>query len=124
MVILDTCALIELCLSSPQLAKKTIDQIEKGATLLSISFAEIACKLRFGKLSMSLSVEALFQQYQSIPNFSIVDTTVEDWLAAINLAWEHKDPADRLIVSYAQRFGLTIVTSDKKIKSFYKKVLW
>lgn len=44
MVILDTCALIELCVEKPALKKTALDKIESGAIVLSVSFAEMALK--------------------------------------------------------------------------------
>jgi PIN domain nuclease of toxin-antitoxin system len=124
MVILDTCCLIELCQKEPKISNKCRAQIEEGAIILSISFAEIACKVQFGKLTMNLSPRDLYQEYRSIPSIAIIETSAEDWFDSIELDWDHKDPADRLIVAYAQRNKSPIVTTDKRIKKFYKNVLW
>ena len=44
----------------------------------------------------------------------------------MNLAlnWDNKDPADRVIVTLAKNLGAGIVTSDKRIRNFYKKCIW
>ena len=125
MVILDTCAIIEINKIKPQLSNKTLDKIEKGAYILSISFAEIACKMKAGKLTMNLTADDLYSNFLQIPTIDIIKIGVEEWLESIDLDWDdNRDPADRLIVTFAKRKKIPIITSDKKIKSFYKQVIW
>ena len=125
MVVLDTCAIIELCKTKPTLSVKTIHLIEQQALILSISFAEIACKLKTGKLEMDLSASDLHMQYSNLTHIDIVNIGVEEWFESIELAWpDNKDPADRIITSFAIKKKIPIVTSDNKIKRFYKKVIW
>lgn len=125
MVILDTCALIEAIKPSPTFSNKVIKQIDNGAYILSISFAEIACKIKLGKLEMSVSPRELLRDFSKISNIQIVNIGVSEWLDSIELNWdENRDPADRLITSFAAKKELAIVTSDKKIQKFYKKIIW
>lgn len=124
MVVLDTCAVIELCLSRPSLSAPALKKIGVGAFVLSVSFAEIALKVKRGKLILDVSPQALVEQYLSIPTMKIVDIGYREWFDAIDLEWFQRDPADRLLVGYASRNNLPIVTTDRKIKTFYKKVLW
>ncbi len=92
---------------------------------MSISFAEIACKIKLGKLEMSISSRELFEQFSQIENVEIIDIGVNEWLASIELIWdENRDPADRIITAYAIKHELSIVTTDKKIEKFYQKVIW
>ena len=125
MVILDTCALIEAFKSKPSFSSKTLKKIEEGAYVLSISFAEIACKMKLGKLHMEVSPRVLFQELSQVNGIQIIDIGVEEWLSSIELTWpENKDPAYRIILAYAIKQDLPIVTTDKQIKLFYKKVIW
>jgi PIN domain nuclease of toxin-antitoxin system len=125
MVVLDTCAIIEICKKSPSFSKKTFAQMETGAYVLSISFAEIACKVKIGKLEMSVSPRALYNELRQIPAIEIIDIGVEEWLNSVELSWsENKDPADRVITAFAEEKQLAIVTNDEKINHFYKKVIW
>ncbi len=125
MVVLDTCAVIEACKKSPTFSLKTVKQMEAGAYLLSISFAEIACKMKLGKLEMSISPRMLYNEFRQIKNIEIIDIGIDEWLDSIELEWnENKDPADRIITAFAAKTQATIVTSDKRIKLFYKKVIW
>ena len=124
MVIFDTCAIIEACKKVPDFSAKVVKQMEAGFYLLSISFAEIACKIKLGKLEMGIPTKILYQQYRQIEKAEIVDISVEHWLDSIDLSWDNKDPADRIITAFAAKSDLPIVTTDQRIKQFYKKVIW
>ena len=96
-----------------------------GAYIMSISFAEIACEIKLGKLELSISSRDLFQQINQIDHIEIIDISVSEWLDSIELVWdENRDPVDRIITAFAIKNELPIVTTDKKIKKFYGKVIW
>lgn len=125
MVVLDTCALIEICQPYPQLSQQTMHLIENGAFLLSISFAEIACKVKLGKLKLGMPPRELFLELSRTENLQIIDLGVEEWLNAIDLQWaENRDPADRVITAFAASKNLPLVTSDQKINGYYHQVIW
>ncbi len=125
MVVLDTCAVLEACKKVPGFSLKTLKQMEAGAYLLSISFAEIACQIKLGKLEMSVSPRMLYNEFRQIKNLEMIDIGIDEWLDSIELSWEeNRDPADRIITAFAAKKQASIVTSDKKIKAFYKKVIW
>lgn len=125
MVILDTCAVLEIVKQSPGLSMECLKKIDKGSYILSVSFTEIACKIKLNKLNIGITMEELFFEYSTIPSINIIDIGVQEWLESINLEWpDNRDPVDRLIAAYAMRKKIPIVTSDKKIKQFYSKVIW
>ena len=125
MVVMDTCAMIELGKTNSHLSHATLKKIQEGAYILSISFAEIACLIRLNRLKLSTSLEDFYRAYVQIPNFEIIKIGVEEWFDYVHLDWEtHKDPADRLITAFAVKRELPIVTTDKKMKKFYKRVIW
>jgi PIN domain nuclease of toxin-antitoxin system len=45
------------------------------------------------------------------------------WAKSVLLPWEHRDPADRVIVALAQDLDATIITADDEIAKFYKRCL-
>lgn len=125
MVILDTCAIIEIMKPSPSFSEKTMQLMDAGAYIMSISFAEIACKIKLGKLEMSISTRELFREFSQIESIEIVDLGVNEWLDSIELIWnDNRDPADRVITAFAVKNELSIVTTDNKIEKFYGKVIW
>lgn len=126
MVMLDTCALIEMVKtwSQQSFSKKTITSLDEGACLFTVSFAEIACKVKVNKLNLGLSIRDFCQFFSDLSGIQQMDVSRDDWLDSVELEWIEKDPVDRLIVAYAKKNDLIIVTSDQKIKQFYKKVIW
>src|SRR3990167_7837214 len=122
MVVLDTCAIINL-LQKDIISRKTLLLINQGAFLLSISFAEIACKVNIGKLDLGgKNVMELYEEYSDIQSIEMIDIDGRHWMQAINLDWpltkikQHKDSADRLILSFALDHKLPIVSSDQMMK--------
>lgn len=99
--------------------------MDDGAYIMSVSFAEIACKIKIGKLELSISTRELFNQYSQIEHIEVIDVGVNEWLDSIELIWDdNRDPADRIITAFAIKNELSIVTTDKKIEKFYRKVIW
>jgi PIN domain nuclease of toxin-antitoxin system len=45
-------------------------------------------------------------------------------VAATDLAWDHRDPADRLIVATAEDLALPLITRDRIIQGFYGRCRW
>ncbi len=105
MVVLDTCAVIEICKINTELRPKTLKLIEAGSYILSVSFAEIACKQKLNKLIMNISAEELYHHYLKLqPTIEIINIGVREWLDSIALGWnENRDPADRLITAFAKK---------------------
>lgn len=125
MVILDTCALLMLASEVCPLSKKTLNLINEGAFVLTISFAEIACKIKIGKLILPLSAIEFYEEIRQAEHLELVDVGIDEWFNAIDLDWaDNRDPVDRLITAFAIKRKISIVTSDMKVKKFYKKVIW
>lgn len=125
MVVLDTCAIVELCKDKVTFLPKTLRLIDSGCFILTISFAEIACKVQLGKLEMDITIRDLHQAFTEIEAVKLVDIGVDEWLDSIELAWpQNKDPADRMLTAFAMKRKIPLITSDQKIKKFYNKTLW
>lgn len=128
MVLLDTCALVELC-KREELQTFTLkikrNLVAEGAIILSISFAELACKVKANKLALGLSIDNLYHQFLTTTGIEIINIGVLEWFDSIKIDWpQNQDPVDRLITAYAIRHKLPIITSDRKIKIYYRQVLW
>jgi len=61
---------------------------------------------------------------KSVEKVTLLDVSSEDWIATVELAWEHRDPADRVVVATAMRRGLPLITSDAEMNKFYPDVIW
>ena len=128
-IVLDTCALIWWSLDPDKLsprAKEVCDQMEqeKSGLVPSIALWEIAIKIKNNKLDLGIGINEYVATLKKSDVISIIPIDEEIWLASVQLEWEHRDPADRVIVAIAQRHQAYIITSDKKIASFYSEVIW
>jgi PIN domain nuclease of toxin-antitoxin system len=43
---------------------------------------------------------------------------VETLIAANELPWHHRDPADHFIIATARRHGLTVITDDQRFQLY------
>ena len=115
--VLDTCALIDLLLAGyrPPLPAPW------GAS--AISWCEIAWKHRHGQLALGAHRDRFFADLRAV---GVVDVPVTARLAvaATDLAWDHRDPADRLIVATAEDLALPLITRDRIIQGFYGRCRW
>ncbi|MFN7282472.1 MAG: type II toxin-antitoxin system VapC family toxin [Dolichospermum sp.] len=128
-LVLDTCALIWWSLDPEQLsllAQKACEQMEKdkNGLVASISIWEIAIKIKNKKLDLGISLEIYIKRLQQSDVISIIPIDENLWLKSVALEWEHKDPADRIIVALANQYYAPIITKDQKISGFYPSVLW
>ncbi|HUF37113.1 MAG TPA: type II toxin-antitoxin system VapC family toxin [Anaerolineales bacterium] len=126
MVVLDTSALLLWTLDPGQLSESAEAAIsgEEQIVVSSISIWEIALKVKRGKLVLPISIEEYMIRLGQVNGLEILAVDVQAWLDNVNLDWEHRDPADRTIVSLARRLDSPLVTSDATIKGFYPKTVW
>ena len=128
MLLLDTCALIWYTEDESKLsldAIKVCDTIEKsGAFISSISIWEIGLKIKSKKLDLGLSAQAFLHRLKMLGTIDIIPVDEDVWLESLALDWEHRDPADRVIVATARLKNLPIITSDSNIRKFYSNSIW
>jgi PIN domain nuclease of toxin-antitoxin system len=125
-LVLDTSALFYWTLDPLQLSATARQAIQEADRLLvsSISIWEIALKVKRGTLQIPLSIDQYVAKLQQAEQLEIlpVDTTI--WLESVALDWEHRDPADRVIVALARQLKLPLVSNDRKIASFFSNMIW
>src|SRR5687768_7726849 len=101
MLLLDTHALIWWTLKPHRLstrARAACDRIASdGAFVSSISFWEIAVKVRKRTLDIGLPLTEFIALTKSV-NVVILPVDENMWLQSVDLEWKHRDPADRTIV--------------------------
>jgi PIN domain nuclease of toxin-antitoxin system len=128
-VVLDTCALIWWSLDPDRLsqrAKEACQQMEreKNGLVPSTAIWEIAIKIKNNKLDLGVSIDDYIATLKKSNVIRIVPIDGDIWLESVKLEWEHRDPADRVVVAIAQRNQAAIITADRKIASFYSLVIW
>jgi PIN domain nuclease of toxin-antitoxin system len=128
-VVLDTCALIWWSLDPDKLsqrAKEAFQQMEqeKNGLVPSTAIWEIAIKNKNHKLDLGVSIDDYIATLKKSNVIRIVPIDEDIWLESVKLEWEHRDPADRVVVAVAQTNQAAIITADRKIASFYSLVIW
>lgn len=125
MIVLDTHTLIWWIDSPEKLSKKArkiIDEEkhEEGNLLVSsISTLEIYRLVKNGKLQLINDIGSWLEKIESLPAVRFISVDNKIAISSINLSdFEHKDPADRIIIATALQFGVTLITSDKKILNY------
>lgn len=126
MVVLDTSAVLFWTLNPEMLSSTAATVIAREDQLLmsSISIWEIGIKVKRGKLVLPLSVREYVERLRNVDRVEILAVDELAWLDSLDLEWEHRDPADRVIVATARRFGCPLVTSDTAMAQFYERVVW
>ena len=122
MIVLDTHALLWWALDPDQLSEtavRTVAEMEReGGFASSISVWELGVKVQRGKLELGLGIDEFVRRVEqsSAIEFVPVDTTT--WLSSLRLQWDHRDPADRVIVATALLKGVPILTKDTTLHAF------
>jgi PIN domain nuclease of toxin-antitoxin system len=125
-IVLDTAALIFWTIDTPKLSVAAREAIEASDRRIvsSISIWELALKVKQRRIVLPISVEDYMAGLSQVPKLEILSVDAATWLASVSLPWEHKDPADRVIVASATQLDCPLVTSDRVIAGYYPKVVW
>ena len=121
MIVLDTQAWLWWMHDPAKLSKKAIAAIKEaeaaeGMLVSTISVWEVAIKNDLGKLDLPMEIFEWYRKASSYPHIVIELLSPLDVIASTQLPGDfHKDPADRMIVALARRYGAPLVASDKKI---------
>ena len=116
-ILLDTHTVLWLVSAPERVSAAAFEQIADSAREVMVSAVsawEIAIKTRLGRLDG----EPLLSAWPDImAAMAVTELAIEaaDAILAGRLAWNHRDPFDRMIVAQAARRGLTIATRDADI---------
>ena len=126
MVVLDTVALLYWTIDPEKLSALARDVNAKADRLIvsSISVWEIAQKVKRSRLEIPLEIDEYVSGLNRLDMLEIVAVDVETWLNSVSLEWQHRDPADRVIVATATRLDCPLVSSDRVIGEFYAATVW
>ena len=129
MILLDSHALLWWALDPEHLsrtAREVLQEMEeRGGYASAISIWELGIKVQRGQLELPISVDELARRIEGggVVELLAVDTTT--WLRTLGLDWEHRDPADRVIVATAQLKQVPILTKDRVMHGFGQvECLW
>jgi PIN domain nuclease of toxin-antitoxin system len=121
-IVLDTHALLWWALDPEQLSAAAADTCARmerdGGFASAISIWELDIKVKRGKLELPLPVEELALRIERSAVVELLPVDTRTWLRSASLAWEHRDPADRVIVATALEKGLPLLTKDRALHAF------
>jgi PIN domain nuclease of toxin-antitoxin system len=121
-ILLDTHALLWWALDpdrlSPEAFRRTTEMEGRGGLASAISIWELGVKIQRGRLDLGIGIDEFTHRIErtAVVEFVPVDTAV--WLKSLALDWDHRDPADRVIVATALLRGVPILTKDATIHGF------
>ena len=122
MIVIDTHVLLWWALDPEKLsveARCRVEEMERsGGFASAISIWELGIKVKRGKLDLPISVDELANRIERGHVLELLPVDTRTWLRSLSLAWEHPDPADRVIVATALMRGLPLLTKDATIHAF------
>lgn len=126
MIVLDTAALIYWTALPDMLSEPARRAIAESDSIVvsSISIWEIALKSKRGRIDLPVPPDEYIDRLRKVENLEIRAVDMESWLAAVNLDWKHRDPADRVIVATATLLDCPLISSDRVIGEFYAAIIW
>jgi PIN domain nuclease of toxin-antitoxin system len=110
-----------------KLTQTQVDLIEnarrKGYLYISaISIWEICMLTSKGKIAFAISLSKWIDQVLTIPGLNLIDLSVPILVQSCELSnYEHKDPADRLIIASTKYINSHLMTFDQKIIAYAAK---
>jgi len=126
MILLDTSTLLYSTIDPVKLSPTARRTIDNADVLLvsSISIWEIAQKVKRSRLEIRMGINQWINGLYHLDNLKILSVDVDMWLASVALDWNHRDPADRIIVATASLLNCPLITSDRIIASYYVAAIW
>jgi PIN domain nuclease of toxin-antitoxin system len=126
--LLDTHAFVWAVSDVSQLTPKVLTVLSDPKSEVFVSSAsawEMSIKHRSGKFPEAALILPDFYKTLAKARFLELMISSEYGIAAGNLAWDHKDTFDRVLVAQAQLEGLILVSSDSIIvQGGLVQVLW
>jgi PIN domain nuclease of toxin-antitoxin system len=89
-----------------------------GGFASAISIWELGVKIQRGKLDIGISIDEFARRIEKSAIVELLPVTTATWLRSLDLAWDHRDPADRVIVATAILRGVPLLTADVEIHRF------
>ncbi|OKH33491.1 twitching motility protein PilT [[Phormidium ambiguum] IAM M-71] len=113
-------------LSDPARVAIDAEEPQNGLLVSTISVWEVAVKSSIGKLTLPLPIDKWYKLAQTQAGITIEPLSPLDAIASTQLPGNfHKDPADRILVAIARRYGIPLVTCDAKILNYqYVQTIW
>ena len=125
-IALDTAALVYWSLDPDRLSAAAANALADAEQKIvsSISLWELGQKIKRRELSLPLRLNDYVDRLQHVGDLRIVAVDEQCWLRSLVLDWDHRDMADRTIVAMAMLHACDLVSSDKRLRTFYSRAIW
>ncbi|MGH9456185.1 MAG: type II toxin-antitoxin system VapC family toxin [Thermoanaerobaculia bacterium] len=120
MIVADTHAWIWWATGSRRLSKRARAAFEEADAIgvAAITLWEIAMLVRHQRLVLDRGVSLWLRQSLAKPRAALLPLDPDVATRAVALEWEHRDPADRLIVATALVHRAALVSRDERMSRF------
>lgn len=122
MILLDTHVLLWWALDPDRLSSAAAASLQgmerRGGFASAISIWELGIKVQRGKLDLGISIEEFARRIAKSGIVQLLPVTTATWLRSLELPWDHRDPADRIIVATALLQDVPLLTADTEIQRF------
>jgi PIN domain nuclease of toxin-antitoxin system len=126
-LLVDTHAFLWFAAGDVRLSSRARRRIEDSAhdKFLSVaSIWEVAVKASLGKLSLSVSLEAVIDEGAVRNGIALLDIRREHAAAVEHLPFHHRDPFDRLLVCQAIVEKMEIISADASLDAYPVSRVW
>ena len=125
MIVLDTHAWVWWVAGSGRLPAPSGDAIQESldagdpVRVSAISTWEVAMLVARGRLELTMDVDDWIAHAEAAPEIEFVPVDNRIALRSVHLeGFEHRDPADRLIVATALGMNAALVTADARLRAY------
>jgi PIN domain nuclease of toxin-antitoxin system len=126
-IILDTHVWLWLANEPEKLSRTALRAIDESSEvgISSISCWELARLASRGRIRLDRDPLDWIRYALQAPHFRLIDVSPEIAVEAAQLDWDHKDPADRMIVATAMVHGARLVSKDDWMRLYPPaRVVW
>jgi PIN domain nuclease of toxin-antitoxin system len=128
MIILDTHVWVWWCSKPEKIAKKAQRSIERASRLglPAICVWEVAAKAHAGQLKFDRPYDVWIDEALAQDDrLELIDLSPRISIESVRLPWQHRDPADRIVVATARTYQAQLATADLTIReSRLAKCVW
>jgi PIN domain nuclease of toxin-antitoxin system len=121
-IVLDTHVLLWWALDPERLSVRATELVSRmersGGFASSISIWELGVKIRRKKLELGITIDEFARRVQLTGVVELMPVETTTWLRSIALEWDHRDPADRVIVATALLANVPVLTKNEAIHAF------
>jgi PIN domain nuclease of toxin-antitoxin system len=119
-LLLDTCALLWLAQGGGALSARAVAAIDEAGMVFISAITAFECTLKYHqrKLELPAPPQIWLNEVLSHHRVEVLPLDLETCVASAELAWHHRDPADRFIIATAKLRQLAIVTGDRSFSLY------